>query len=59
MYSRKAWGGNVDPFILTTIIPPSNIPDGDDPIISVVVFEWTDRYLLGAPASGDTGEVRN
>lgn len=49
MYSRKAWGGNVDPFILTKFMKPEDIPDGEDPIVSLVVFEWQDKHLIGKP----------
>ncbi|KAK6438665.1 Membrane protein ptm1 [Oleoguttula sp. CCFEE 5521] len=50
MYSRKAWGGAVDPFILTKFIPPKDaIPEDQDPIVSLVVFEWQDRHLVGKP----------
>ena len=58
MYSRKAWGGSVDPFILTKFVKPENLLDNEDPIVSIVIFEWNDRHLLGAPASADSGEVR-
>lgn len=47
MYSRKSWGGNTDPFVLTKFIKPMNLKDGEDPIISLVVFEWQDEHLLG------------
>ena len=49
MYSRKDWGGNIDPFILTKFMKPDNIPEGDDPIVSLVVFEWKDKHLIGKP----------
>ncbi|OQO10270.1 hypothetical protein B0A48_04628 [Cryoendolithus antarcticus] len=50
MYSRKAWGGAVDPFILTKFIPPKDaIPEDQDPMVSLVVFEWQDRHLVGKP----------
>jgi len=49
MYSRKAWGGNVDPFILTKFMKPEDIPEGEDPIVSLVMFEWQDKDLIGKP----------
>jgi len=55
MFSRKGWGGNVDPFILTTFTKPDNIPEGEDPIVSLVIFEWKDKDLIGV-LSNDTGE---
>lgn len=49
MYSRKSWGGSIDPFILVKFLPPKDpIPSGDDPIVSTVIFEWKDRSLIGA-----------
>lgn len=53
MYSRKAWGGNVDPFILTKFMKPEDIPEGEDPVVSLVVFEWQDKHLIGKPAEND------
>nr|POF18635.1 membrane protein ptm1 [Quercus suber] len=50
MYSKRSWGGNTDPYILTKFQPPKDpIPDGDDPLVSFVVFEWRDRDLVGKP----------
>ena len=46
MYSRKAWGGPVDPFILTKFMP-SQIEGNDDPIVSLIIFEWQDEDLIG------------
>lgn len=45
MYSRKAWGGNTDPYILTKFITPDEVEG--DPTVSLVVFEWSDRDLIG------------
>ncbi|KAI3398460.1 hypothetical protein diail_9141 [Diaporthe ilicicola] len=50
MYSKSAWGGPVDPFILIKFIPH----EGDqDPIVSLVVFEWKDEDLIGVYPSPD------
>lgn len=58
MYSHKSWGGAVDPpFILTKFIKPDDIPEGSDPIVSIVVFEWRDKGLIGKPAGPDGLEV--
>ncbi|KAL2048229.1 hypothetical protein N7G274_000140 [Stereocaulon virgatum] len=52
MYSKSAWGGDVDPFILTTFIKTT--PKGDeDPLVSLVVFEWRDEDLVGRWPSDD------
>lgn len=60
MYSRKSWGGSVDPYILAEISKPASndIPEDKDPIVSIVIFEWQDEQLLGAPVSADSGAVR-
>lgn len=47
MYSRKSWGGNEDPFILTKLIKPDGV--SEDAIVSLVVFEWSDKNLIGHP----------
>ena len=58
MYSRKSWGGDTEPFILTKFIKPDNLNDNDDPLISLVVFEWADKDLIGHPLDGqDYGAV--
>ncbi|KAI1818739.1 lung seven transmembrane receptor-domain-containing protein [Poronia punctata] len=46
MYSRSAWGGPVDPFILT-VFPNDTIKADEDPIVSLVIFEWKDQDLIG------------
>ena len=46
MYGKKAWGGSVDPFILTTFVKPD---EPSDAIISVVIYEWNDQDLIGHP----------
>ncbi|KAF7544338.1 hypothetical protein G7046_g9805 [Stylonectria norvegica] len=48
MYGRNTWGGPVDPFILVKFLN-SSIPEGEDPIASLVMFEWKDRDLIGIP----------
>ncbi|KAI5357663.1 hypothetical protein Slin15195_G035400 [Septoria linicola] len=53
MYSRKTWGGNVDPYILVKFVHPDNIPEGQDPIVSLVIFEWRDRPYIGKPDPKD------
>ncbi|TQV92312.1 hypothetical protein V2A60_007004 [Cordyceps javanica] len=53
MYSKKSWGGPVDPFILVKFLNDT-LPEGDDPTVSLVIFEWKDRKFVGVP--GETGE---
>ncbi|KAL3423191.1 hypothetical protein PVAG01_04938 [Phlyctema vagabunda] len=53
MYSRKAWGGAVDPFILIKFIKQT-ADEGSDPIASIVVFEWKDEHLIGVYPTADS-----
>ena len=57
MYSRKAWGGDTDPFILTKFIKstPKDIPD---PRISLAVYEWRDQDSIGLVIDDDPDQVR-
>lgn len=56
MYSRKAWGGDTDPFILTEF--PKFEGEGDeDPIVSLVVFEWRDEEFVGVWETEDAAKV--
>lgn len=45
MYSRKAWGGSVDPFILVKFSKAN--AQSSDPLASLVIFEWNDEELIG------------
>jgi hypothetical protein len=53
MYSRKSWGGAVDPYIDVKILKPSNLADNEDPLVSLVIFEWQDRPLIGKQSDPD------
>lgn len=57
MYNRKSWGGSVDPFILLKFVKPEEIPDGEDPIVSLVIFEWKDRNLVGKQVTEESNDV--
>lgn len=46
MYSKKAWGGSVDPFILVKFLPDRS-QDNNDPLASTIIFEWQDEELIG------------
>ena len=46
MFSRKSWGGTVDPFILIKFIKHEETEDSD-PLASLVIFEWQDESLIG------------
>lgn len=52
MYSRKAWGGNIEPFILTKFVKQTP-PDNSDPLVSLVIFEWNDEALIGRQPADD------
>ncbi|ODH53159.1 hypothetical protein GX48_00695 [Paracoccidioides brasiliensis] len=53
MYSRKAWGGSQDPFILVTIQKGELMNPESDHLVSLVVFEWKDEGLIGRYPAGD------
>jgi hypothetical protein len=54
MYSRSAWGGAVDPFMLVTF--PKNT-EGDS-VISLIMYDWRDFKLIGRQHPGNAEEVR-
>lgn len=57
MYSRKSWGGAVDPYILTKFIKLT--PEEDvDLVVSLVIFEWKDEGLIGIHPDGEPTKVR-
>ena len=60
MYSRKSWGGNVDPYIDTKFLP-YNPPAGQEPIsdptVAFILFEWADNRLIGVPNRDDPAQV--
>ncbi|KAI1490866.1 lung seven transmembrane receptor-domain-containing protein [Biscogniauxia mediterranea] len=53
MYSKSSWGGPVDPFIQTTF-PNKTYEGDDDPIVSLVIFEWRDEDLIGVYPTPDS-----
>ncbi|KAB5557948.1 lung seven transmembrane receptor-domain-containing protein [Coniochaeta sp. 2T2.1] len=55
MYSQQAWGGPVDPFILVKFTDVGK-DNGDDPIVSMVIFEWRDEDFIGVSTSPDSYE---
>lgn len=58
MYSRKTWGGPVDPHILVKFIKNTQM-DTSDPIVSMVIFEWEDYDLVGIVPPDDSSRVRS
>ena len=57
MYSRTSWNGPVDPFILVKFLGQSDVPQGSDPVASMVIFEWKDEELIGIPDPDGYGNV--
>lgn len=61
MYSRKSWGGSVDPFI-DVVFSPYSAPLGqdgiEDPTIAFMIFEWQDESLIGVPDRDNELDVR-
>jgi hypothetical protein len=57
MYSRKTWGGPVEPHILVKFLQ-NTAADDSDPIASMIIFEWSDYDLVGIQPPGDA-EVRS
>jgi hypothetical protein len=55
MYSKKAWGGSVDPFIQVMF---QRQEDAGDKTVSLVIFEYMDKNLLGKPVPKSPDEVR-
>ncbi len=56
MYSKTAWGGDTDPFIEAVFVKTT--PQGDeDPLVSIVIFEWKDEDLVGVWPSEDAPKV--
>lgn len=53
MYSRTAWGGPVDPFIQIKFLKQEV---QDDPIVSLILFEWKDQDFIGATNPDGTQE---
>lgn len=52
MYSKKSWGGPVEPFIEVKFVDTDKNKEIKDPTVSVIVWEWKDSALLGKQ-SGD------
>ena len=58
MYSKKSWGGRVDPFILVKFVNKKDQnKDIEDPTVGVVIWEWKDSMLLGKPSEAPVDDV--
>lgn len=56
MYSKKSWGGDIDPYILASLTKASPEPD-QDVFVSLVVFEYRDEDMIGVWPSPDSLDV--
>ncbi|KAF3483449.1 PTM1 [Arthroderma uncinatum] len=52
MYGKKAWGGDINPFILLRM---ESVKDKKDQIMSLVMFEWKDEDLIGRNLAAKDG----
>ncbi|KAI1384616.1 lung seven transmembrane receptor-domain-containing protein [Hypoxylon trugodes] len=52
MYSKSAWGGPIEPFI-ETVFPETAVEGDQDPIVSLIIFEWKDQDLIGVYPNPD------
>ncbi|KAF1960892.1 hypothetical protein CC80DRAFT_590210 [Byssothecium circinans] len=50
MYSKKSWGGKVEPFINVKFLKNDKNKDIEEPTVGVVIWEWKDSLLLGKPS---------
>lgn len=47
MYSRKAWGGSIDPFILISFQKDESSEPTGSGMVGLIVYEFQDKDLLG------------
>jgi hypothetical protein len=52
MYSKKAWGGADEPFILVKFLT-DKADDKTDPTVGIVIWEWNDYDYIWKPAEGE------
>ena len=58
MYSKKSWGGKVEPFILVKFLKKGDDnKEIEDPTVGVVIWEWKDSLLLGKPTEMPVDDV--
>lgn len=58
MYSKKSWGGKIEPFIMVKFIETDKPQPVEDPTVAVMIWEWQDSNLLGLPADAVIDKVR-
>lgn len=55
MWSKKSWGGTINPFIEVAFTAK---PDtAKDEVVSLLIFEWDDEQYVGRPRSKDSQDV--
>lgn len=52
MYSKSSWGGPVDPYIHVKFTDVGK-DQGDDPIVSLLIFDWKDQDFLNVLPDGE------
>jgi hypothetical protein len=58
MYSKKSWGGSIEPFILLKFLKADiKGDDNADPLVSVLVWEFKDSDLIGKPTGAPQEDV--
>lgn len=57
MYSKKSWGGPIDPFIEVKFVDTDKNKEIKDPTVSVIVWEWKDSPLLGKQLGDEVGRI--
>ncbi|KAK9321232.1 lung seven transmembrane receptor-domain-containing protein [Lipomyces orientalis] len=58
MYSRRDWGGSIDPYIKVDLSKPSTATSTESSVVSLVIFEWTDVDYIGLnTGQADGGKV--
>ena len=57
MYDRNSWGGSLEPFISVDFDKQAS-EGNEDPIVSIIVFEWNDEEYVGRYAMVDAVVVR-
>ena len=55
MYSRQAWGGSVEPFILLKFLPSET---KGDPIVAAVIYEYNELSNIGINLESDAVRLR-
>ncbi|KAK3301578.1 membrane protein-like protein [Chaetomium strumarium] len=56
MYSKKSWGGPVDPYIRVKFTDVGK-DQGDDPIVSLLIFDWMDQDYIGIDTPDDPQKI--